>query len=455
MPRASTLHRQALRGPSAFLTIATFLIVFGSASVRAADATVVVEANAEESKSADAVNARSLVGPWQVSSLTIRDKNGNPEAFGGRTPRPCSVIFGERTATLRVGAESIAEVPYVLDSAQDPCTIDVKTDAGALLGIYKMRRGQLQIGLNDEAKGRPSKLSRQENGLYLGLNRFPSLPLFVINADGTDLHQILALPEFTCAGSPDWSRDGRQIAFDATRTIFGEDWNSSHIFVVNADGSSPKDMGPGAMPSWSHDNKQLSYVQYEPERGVSIMNADGSGRQLIDSNGWGSQWSPLRNEIAYAVSEGGRPNICIYDVGSKQRRTLLEKGYRQIYEGFTWSPDGKWICFKGDLIDGGSELAAVSVAGEKQGFKVILPKSAQPESGNVSKTMAWGGTGNQILVTMQTKTDRMLQMYILDFAGVEPPRLFSGFPKDWMSDDMAWSPDGKKVIFSARPPVSR
>lgn len=449
MFRTSEFHRPLLRGLCASLAMATFLILHGWASLRAAEAT-----DADQGKAASK-DPHSLIGPWQVSVLTIRDKSGNPEVFSGRTPRPCNVTVSEKTVTLRVGAETIAEASYTVDSKQNPCTIDLKTEAGGLLGIYKLHRGQLQIGLNDEAKGRPAKLSRQEDGLYLSLSRFPALPLFVMSADGTDLHQILAPPDFTTTGSPDWSRDGSRIAFDASRSLYGEDWNNSHIFIVNADGSSVKDLGPGAMPSWSHDDKRLTYVQYEPQHGIAIINSDGSGRQLIDSNGWGSQWSPKRNEIALATSEGGRPNICIYDVASQQRRALLDRPYGRIQEGFTWSPDGKWICFKGDLPGGGSEVATVSVEGEKQGFKVVLPSSAQPESGNVSKTMAWGGKGNQILVTMQTKTDRMLQLYLLDPAGAEPPRLFPGFPKDWLSDDMAWSPDGKKVVFSARPSINR
>ena len=52
---------------------------------------------------------------------------------------------------------------------------------------------------------------------------------------------------------------------------------------------------------------------------------------------------------------------------------------------------------------------------------------------------------------MKKKTDRVQQFYIFDFAGGKPPRLFPGFPADWESRDMAWSPDGKKVVFSARP----
>jgi Tol biopolymer transport system component len=456
MSRRESLDRQAFRGPWGLLTVAAFLAVHVGSAGRADEDAPKADVKSSQAKSADGTGDPALIGAWQALSLSVRDKNGNPEVFGGRGQHPCNVVFDEKTLTLRVGAEVIATMSYTAYSNQNPCVIDVKSDDGAMVGIYQkaefisnnQRQVALNISLNDAAKGRPENINRQDCGLFLGLKRFATLPLFVADADGGNTHQILALPEYTAMGSPDWSRDGAKIAFDATRSLFGEDWNSSHVFVVNADGSSPKDLGLGAMPSWSHDNKQLTYVEFQPQHGVGIMNADGTNRQLIDSAGWGSQWCPLRNEIAIATSQDGRPNLCIYNVASKKRRTLLEKTYRQVCEGFTWSPDGKWICFKGDLPEGGSEVAAVSVEGEKQGFKVLLPKSAQPESGNVSKTMAWGPK-NQILVTMQTKADRRLQFYLLDSAGAETPRRFPGFSADWTSDDMAWSPDGKKVVFTA------
>lgn len=391
----------------------------------------------------------TLVGAWQVRALSIQGSDAIPVQFPGAENR-CVVLLSEKTLTLRAGGEVMAEMSYTADLKQTPPTIDAKSADGLLLGIFALVGDALKINLNDAAKGRPRTID-DPGGMILTLQRYVGLPLFVVNTDGSDLRQILAMPEFTNAGSPDWSHDGAKIAIDAFRPLSGENWTGSHVFVVNADGGGLKDLGPGAMPSWSPDDKQLTYCQYTPQSAVWIMNADGSGREMIDADGWGSQWSPKRNEIAYTTRAGGSAKICIYDVATKQRRSVPDKNYKQIYEGFTWSPDGRWICFKGDLPEGGSEIAAVSADGEKNGFKVLLPSSAKPESQNVSKTMSWGGTGSQILLTMQRKTDRVLQMYVLDFSGQQPPQLFPKFPADWTSDDAAWSPDGKQVVFTAVP----
>jgi uncharacterized protein (TIGR03067 family) len=433
--------------------------VGGAAPAASYTATVTVAGEAAEAPAGELTP--KLVGPWQVESLVIRGSNGESLEF----PRPLermwggsqySVVFTDKALTLRKGSEAMAEMSYVLDPKQQPCAIDAKSPEGAMLGICRLQGGLLSICFDDQAKGRPRAFDKQ-HGMMLSLRPFVGFPLFVVNADGSGLHQILAMPEFTCAGSPDWSHDGRRIALDASRTLFGEDWTCSRVFVVNADGTGLKDMGPGGMPSWSPDDKQLTYSQYGQfggEGGAWIMNADGSGRRQLEANGWGSQWCPTRNEVAY-LTRDNRSNLCVHNVANDQRRMLLDENhYTQVYEGFTWSPDGKWICFKGHLPQGGCEIAAVSVEGEKKGFKVLLPSSARPESDTVSKTMAWGGTGSQILVTMQTKTDRRLQMYVLDFAGGQP-RLFPGCPASWISDDMAWSPDGKKVVFTASPLAGR
>ncbi len=184
------------------------------------------------------------------------------------------------------------------------------------------------------------------------------------------------------------------------------------------------------------------------------MNADGSNRRSLNIRSWGLHWSPTRNELACPTDEGGA-NLLVFDVAKEQRRLLLDKSYRRIMWGVTWSPDGNWICFKGILPNGNAEIAAVSVQGEKKGFNILLPASATPEVVNSNSTMAWGGSGSQILVAMQKKTDLMKRLYSLDFRGKCQPQLFPGYPANWGNADTAWSPDFKKVVIAAKPELKK
>ncbi len=277
----------------------------------------------------------------------------------------------------------------------------------------------------------------------------PVQPLFVINADGNGLRVLVSLPEFTSIGSPDWSQDGAKIAFDAWRSGVGETYVDAHVFVVDADGSSLRDLGPGAMPSWSPKGRRMTFCQYSPNHGVWIMNADGSRRELLDAEGWGSEWSPTGREIAYARHDGGA-NICLHDLIEHHRRTLLDRPYAVIYQGFEWSPDGNWICFKGLRSAEKWEIAVVHAEGEKKGFRVLLPREEGPEVKNVLPTISWGGDGRQILVSMKTEADANRQLYLLDPDGEAAPRLLPGQDSARINGDMAWSFDGEKIVFSGR-----
>ena len=98
------------------------------------------------------------------------------------------------------------------------------------------------------------------------------------------------------------------------------------------------------------------------------MNADGSGCQKIEELGTYPEWSPKHNEIAYIERLDNNPNLCVHDLATHEHRNLSGKQYL-AFKLMRWSPDGKWICFRGELPDGGLELAAVHTEGEKKGLK--------------------------------------------------------------------------------------
>jgi len=92
--------------------------------------------------------------------------------------------------------------------------------------------------------------------------------------------------------APDWSPDGRQIAFDTTRD------GNFEIYVMNADGSNQRRLtnhfNVDARPSWSpngrqvvfHSSRDVPHKTEENSTGYSafeiyVMDADGSNvRQL-------------------------------------------------------------------------------------------------------------------------------------------------------------------------------
>ena len=183
--------------------------------------------------------------------------------------------------------------------------------------------------------------------MVLVLTPFPVRSLFMMNADGSGRRCILTMSDNTVTGSPDWSHDGKKIAFDAWKSIYGEGVGDAHMLVVNVDGSGRKELGPGYMPCWSLDDKQLAYSSHGPEPGVCIMNADGSDLRCIDPEGWGcnGRLSETRLPIRFITTVAA--DLRVYDVDKRQQRALLERNYQQIYHQLTWSPDGRGSASKG------------------------------------------------------------------------------------------------------------
>jgi TolB protein len=241
-----------------------------------------------------------------------------------------------------------------------------------------------------------------------------------------------------------WSNDGKQIAFDTWKGIFGESLTDVHIIVTDSEGKDLKDLGQGAMPSFSPDGKKIAYSKYEP-RGVYVMNADGTGEQLIDSEGWCAKWSPKKDELLYTVNDSAGANICVKDLKTGDQRILLKTQYQSIYWGLSWSPDGQWICFNGN----GTDVAVVNADGEEKGFKVLI-SGEDSQVKKVQYYFGWSPDSKQILANMQMDDSKYSLMYLLDREGKTPPKPLAGQDTHRSSGGVAWSPDGKKILGGTR-----
>jgi len=154
--------------------------------------------------------------------------------------------------------------------------------------------------------------------------------IFVINVDGTGLHQVPPDSSHSGDDGPAWSPDGTRIAF--TR--------GGKLQVVNADGTGltplPNDEG-ATSPAWSPDGTRLAYQSQEGD--IFVRNADGSNPvQLTTTTVWetAARWSPDSRRLVFERVIGGTQLFIINADGTGEVR--LSTGSLASDEGPSWSP---------------------------------------------------------------------------------------------------------------------
>jgi Tol biopolymer transport system component len=147
-----------------------------------------------------------------------------------------------------------------------------------------------------------------------------------------------------------------------------------------ADGIKPGFDG-GAWLDWSPDAQKLIYNSNTSDRGLYMVNRDGTGRQRFEDGAY-PIWSPDGKKIAYI----GGATIDIFiknaDGTGTSRNISNEPGVLEIYP--QWSPDGKQMVYTVYAGDNEKVPAAIKVADveDPSHVRTILP--ADPSTGSSS-----------------------------------------------------------------------
>ena len=118
--------------------------------------------------------------------------------------------------------------------------------------------------------------------------------IYTANADGTQLTRIAA---GGLAGEPAWSSDGRKLLYvNSSHNYATAGAEVTKLWTIDANGSGNRRIyqlptsGRWPPPFWSPDGKQIAVA---PNFGVFVMNADGTGVRLVGESTSQVAWQPV------------------------------------------------------------------------------------------------------------------------------------------------------------------
>jgi hypothetical protein len=181
----------------------------------------------------------------------------------------------------------------------------------------------------------------------------------VMDADGTDVHPVLAGQPPSAPASPVWSPDGTRIAFARSFSLWSVAVDGTdERQVTGSGGNCSAYHGPPV--AWSSDGTRLtsngSLICFEHEFPGSCIVTIATRTHECQENGgaWTFQdWSPDAARVLVG-SDGSFYGLHTLPVDGGDRVFLTPEG--QGYDGYddnaAWSPDGTTIVFRRESYDG-------------------------------------------------------------------------------------------------------
>jgi Tol biopolymer transport system component len=266
----------------------------------------------------------------------------------------------------------------------------------------------------------------------------PGGRIVVVRDDGSGARRVAAAHRRTSAFFPVWSPDGTKIAFTRHPP---EGFTSGHVFVVNADGTDERQMGPGGDPQWTRDGTALLVEQ---RRAIYSVSLDGSARRLV-VKGTGAALSHDGSKLAFlrykVVSDDY--GCCITDTsalftvsldGGRPRRLASTSGGDAGYH----FRDPVWLAGDREI----AVLAKHDFSGDASVKTVSEDGRQRVIADGVGDDFEWSPQGDRVAYSGDSSI-----LYVARGDGSVPRAFDQAAVTPSSPFGIRWSPDGEKIAF--------
>lgn len=243
-----------------------------------------------------------------------------------------------------------------------------------------------------------------------------------------------------------------------SRLVFSSDKGGGkfrEIYVMDWDGVNTEKLSNhnsiAISPNWSSDGKKIAYTAYVQRKSTKLRNADMflfdlttsrrtsiSSRQGINS---GASFSPDGKSIFLTISQGVSPDIFKISLDGTLQGKITNGPNNAMNVEPAVSPDGKKLAFSSDR-PGRPMIYTMDIDGSN--VKKIT------NAGVFNSSPAWSPDGKKIAFAGQTEGN--FDIFVMNADGSEMVRLTkatkkNGKPAD--NEDPSFSPDGRFVIYTS------
>ncbi|HSE97520.1 MAG TPA: S9 family peptidase [Blastocatellia bacterium] len=292
-------------------------------------------------------------------------------------------------------------------------------------------------------------------------------------------------------GSPQWSPDGKWLAYTVSEWNKKENRRDTHIYIISASGGSPVKLTNGergeSSPQWSPDGSRIAFLANREQAQPGSQQGGGRGNQIwvISVSGGEAEkitdeetavsqfrWSPDGKSIAYVIrdvpkdkaerekrkkdkfdtivvdSDYTYSHLWVMNLDSKQKKRATEGSFS--ISDPQWSPDSKWIAYT--VSRSGAQESSFTDISEDRNTDIFVVASTGGQSRQLTSNPGpdssprWSPDGKHIAYSSNGNPESWAEksdLMVIAVEGGNPRNLTASYHDSVFG--IEWSPDNSAV----------